>query len=264
MADSKFLETYPLYKKFKMTIPLMLHQIDKPAIKMPCSTCGTEQTFLMVNEYYEETRNAHSKTEGQVVRAKYLCMSCQRTFRYFLIKLDVAKKYIMKVGQDPAWEITPDKNLISMLGSHPENYKKGLICESQGYGIGAFAYYRRIVEEIIDGLLDDIVDLLPDEGRDRYLMALEKTKNTIVTQEKIDLVKNLLPPILRPSGMNPLSTLHSVLSEGLHAQSDDDCLEIAMTVREVLTFLVTQIATTKNSSSNFTASMQRLLEKKAK
>ena len=31
-----------------------------------------------------------------------------------------------------------------------ETLKKGLINESQGYGIGAFAYYRRIVEVVND------------------------------------------------------------------------------------------------------------------
>ena len=58
-----------------------------------------------------------------------------------------------KVGQSPAWDIVMDKELESLLGDHAYFYKSGLICESQRYGIGAFAYYRRIVEEVIDELL---------------------------------------------------------------------------------------------------------------
>lgn len=86
---------------------------------------------------------------------------------------------------------------------------------------------------------------------------------TTITQEKIDLVKDLLPPILRPGGVNPLSTLHSVLSEGLHQESDARCMELAMAVREVLEYLVNQLSTTKTASTTFTESMKKLLERKS-
>jgi hypothetical protein len=169
----------------------------------------------------------------------------------------------MKVGQEPPWDITPDRDLEKMLGQHSYFYKRGLICESQGYGIGAFSYYRRIVDEIIDELLSGISDLLSAEELGKYQEALEKTKNTTVTQDKIELVKDLLPPILRPNGMNPLGTLHTILSEGLHNETDDQCIELAMEVREVLEFLVNQITTTKNAGAKFTEGMQKLLDRRS-
>ena len=49
---------------------------------------------------------------------------------------------------------------------------KGLVSESQGYGIGAFAYYRRIVEEIIDEMLKQIGDLISGVDKERYAAAL--------------------------------------------------------------------------------------------
>jgi hypothetical protein len=151
-----------------------------------------------------------------------------------------------------------------MLGSRADYYEKGLISESQSYGIGAYAYYRRIIDEIIDELLDNIAELMADEERERYLEALEKTKKTTVTQDKISLVKDLLPSILRPEGMNPLSILHKVLSEGLHQESDERCIELAMEVREVLVFLVNQIATTKTAGTRFTEGMRKLLDRHKK
>jgi hypothetical protein len=170
----------------------------------------------------------------------------------------------MKVGQFPAWDIEGDPNIERLLGPRSDYYSKGLICESQSYGIGAFGYYRRIVEEIIDELLDEISCLLVDAELAKYQEALQQTKRTVGAQEKIDLVKDLLPPILRPNGMNPLATLHSALSEGLHADSDEACLEYAGTCREVLVFLVTQVAATGAASRSFTESMRKLLERKAK
>lgn len=63
-----------------------------------------------------------------------------------------------------------------MLGEREETFKKGLTCESQGYGIGAYAYYRRIVEEVIDELLDGIADLMSGEDKEKYMEALEEKK----------------------------------------------------------------------------------------
>jgi hypothetical protein len=170
--------------------------------------------------------------------------------------------YVMKVGQAPPWDITPDKALEKMLGTRSDYYRKALICESQSYGIGAFAYYRRIVEEIIDNLLAEITDLVEnDEQKETYQLALEQTKKTKIAQDKIALVKELLPDSLSPGGMNPLSVLHEVLSEGLHGQTDNRCMELSSDVRGALEFLVNQTATTKTAKVTFTESMKRLLER---
>lgn len=62
--------------------------------------------------------------------------------------------------------------------------------------------------------------------------------------------------------MNPLGILHSELSEGLHAETDENCLEIAAHVREILTFLVNQVIQSKSSATKFTDSMKAILDKK--
>jgi len=149
-----------------------------------------------------------------------------------------------------------------MLGKHQALYRKGLISESQGYGIGAFAYYRRILEEIIDGLLEQVEKLLASSEKESYLAALENVKKTRIVAEKINLVRDLLPPILCPDGKNPLSLLHGILSEGLHADTDERCLELAVETREILIFLAATIARTSNEAKIFTMKMQSLLEKK--
>jgi hypothetical protein len=111
--------------------------------------------------------------------------------------------------------------------------------------------------------LDSVGELIAEDEKQPYFKALEETKKTIIAQEKIELVKDLLPEILRPNGMNPLNLLHSTLSEGIHVETDDQCLEIAGSVREILVFLVNQILQTKESAKEFTTSMRKLLEKKA-
>lgn len=264
MPDKAFLEQSPLYRKVKtVTIAGTAGNLPKPNINMYCPTCKSNQTFSMMNEYWENYQHMNPPTSGDIYRLVYQCMHCRKFLRYFFVRVNEDHLHLIKVGQYPAWDISIEKHIEKLLSDNAEYFKKGLICESQGYGIGAFAYYRRVVEEIIGGLLEEIKDLLIDDEKDKFIEALEQTKKTIVAQEKIALVKDLLPPILRPEGMNPLSNLHSILSEGLHGLSDEDCLEYAIAIREVLLFLVNQIAASKQSSKEFTSSMRKILEKKS-
>lgn len=264
MPNKEFIETYPLYRKFKIEVPSTLNNIPLVSINMPCPTCKSKQTFLMTNQYYENFPHSKTISRGVGIRLVYLCTHCQKFERLFYVKIDENGKWLMKIGQHPAWEIKGEPNVERLLGKQSSYYIKGLVCESQGYGIGAYSYYRRIIEEIIDDLLDEISDLLSGDELAKYKHALDLTKKTIITQDKIELVKDLLPPILRPDGMNPLSTLHSMLSQGLHAESDEVCLEYAETCRKILVFLVNQISASNAASREFTESMRKLLDKKTK
>lgn len=261
MPDKTFLETYPLYRRFDFQYPGVLSSLPKPAVHMLCSECGSPQTFRMNNEYYENYSYSNVTSLGEVVRAQYVCSSGMKFMRYFFIALLDGRNHIMKVGQYPPWSIKTDPALVAMLGEQGAYYKNALICESQSYGIGAFAYYRRIVEEVIDELLDEIGELIPEEGAERYAEALAKTKQTHIAAEKIALVKDLLPGTLRPGDINPLSVLHTVLSEGLHDGSDEKCMEWAAEVRESLVFLVGQVRLTKSGRQRFTSQMRKLLDR---
>ncbi len=262
--NKEFLEEYSLFRKLKYEVPRTMDSIPKPPINMPCQNCGSIQTFNMINKYYEFHGYSNPESADEKVRLIYQCQSCRSFTRQFQIYISPDLDFIYKFGQYPEWEIKMDKNLEKTLGKHAKTFRKGLVCESQGYGIGAFAYYRRITEEIIDELLDSIADLIETEHQAEYQKALEETKKTRIAQEKIDLVKELLPTILRPSGMNPLGVLHSELSEGLHADTDENCLENASHIRDILTFLINQIIQSKEASKQFTTSMKSILEKKSK
>lgn len=282
MANKKFLEEYPLYKKFltnDFSNWTTLENLPKPAIHMHCLRCDSDQTFNMTNEYYEVDHNHNQDSVGKTLRARYLCSACKQSIRLFFIHfigsetITVKNKKgedeersimsMMKVGQNPSWSIKMDKELEKLLGNHSDFYKRGLVCESQGYGVGAFAYYRRIVEEVIDELLASVEDLITDsEEKKGYATALAEVKKTPATQEKINLVKDLLPDSLRPDGMNPLSALHSALSEGIHAEDEETCLEYAEAVRDTLVFLVNRLVRIKSEDKVFSASMRKILDKK--
>jgi len=265
MITKEFLEDYSLFRKLKSgPFSPELQKWKKLPINMHCEVCNSMQTFNMKNEYYHVGDGSNDmNASNRVLDLKYQCQSCKSFQRRFFIHVSNDVDTIYKVGQYPEWEIKMDKNLEKTLNKHSINFRKGLVCESQGYGIGAFSYYRRITEDIIDELLNSISDLIEEVHKKEYAEALEKTKTTRVTQEKIDIVKDLLPSILKPNGMNPLGVLHSELSEGLHASTDESCLENANHIKSILIFLINQIIQSKESAKSFSASMKSLLDKKA-
>lgn len=263
MPHREFIETYPLYKPLALQVPVTIDQLQKVSINMSCEECASNQTFVMTNEYWHGKPYSNFPSESAALSLEYVCVSCQSYERNFQIKVSDDRSSILKIGQYPSWDIRGDKNVERLLGEHKSYLRRGLICESHGYGIAAFAYYRRIVEETIDSLLDQIPQLLTGEELQIYNNALAETKKTRVTAEKIDLVKDLLPAVLRPEGMNPLRVLHETLSEGLHAETDDECLRSAEVVRSILTFLAAQIAAAAEARKSFTSGMRALLDRKA-
>ena len=130
-------------------------------------------------------------------------MGCKKYKRHFFIKVSENRDSITKIGQYPAGDISGNKDIEALLGDHKEYFRHGLICESQSYGIAAFAYYRRIVEEIIDELLNEIAGLMVGSEKAAYEAAFEKTKKTRVAAEKIDLVKDFVAPDFAAFGHEP-------------------------------------------------------------
>jgi hypothetical protein len=289
MITKQFLETYPLLRKLPVTFERVYHtqyggikgtyinNLPKPAINLYCKICNSLQTFNMENDFEHFSLKSGLSFEkytplGKILEARYLCASCNQHRYTFYIEFGTDKTpkkdaetfsgWIRKIGQSPPSEINIDKNLEKELGKEASLYKKGLVCESQSYGIGAYAYFRRITETTIDELLDSITNLIDEQDKEEYEKALEKVKKTRVTEEKIELVQDLLPSSLKPDGYNPLKALHAALSDGIHNKTDEECLELADTIRTVLVYLLEEIRNHKERSKRFSERMKKLLKEK--
>jgi hypothetical protein len=265
MPHKTFLEEYGLYRPFKEQVPERGDIIGYHSLNLPCPKCQREQTYRLGDVHELTTMSQHAfQTAGALLSIMYLCAACQEHRRYYFVQVSDDRSTITKVGQTPPWERNPDSVVAQMLGAHVGDFKKGLACELHGYGIGAYAYYRRIVEEVIDKILDYIADLIPPEERTEYDAALAEAKKTHVASEKIALVRGYLPAILRPGGVNPLGTLYGVLSEGLHDETDEECLELASTIRTALVPLVHHISAAREAGVGYNEAINKLQEWKAK
>ncbi len=273
MPNIEFLEEYALYRKFIYNLPESLDELNKVNINMRCPNCKETRTFRFLNHYLHEYKqpsmlgmnyptNFNLLKPNYIIHLNYVCAACEKFNRTFSLRIGEKKQYIEKVGQYPPWDISIKKKLRNILGEFSDYYKKGLICESHAYGIGANIYYRRIVDEIIGELLEDIKAFLDGEDRKKYEKVLEDTKKSKNAQDKIKLVKNLIPPILMIGSHNPLELLYKILSEGIHKKTDEECLEDAHIIRKTFVFLINNIIQKQKDKQEYYETM-KLLEKKA-
>lgn len=295
MFDRKFLESYGLYRKCWLKLEQPIHfGSDPPKFQHYCHHCDGMRTYHLLNKKIigespiansRDLRGAETAYPAPGITAgyEYSCGTCGSPDRIqFMIRYGIeglsfedyslytdrqiseqsmsGKVWAMKVGQFPAWSIDPPPELRRALQTHEDTYKRGSICESQGYGIGAFAYYRRIVENIIDELLADIGSLLTGAEQITYSAALADLNSTIVAKDKIAVVKEILPSFLRPRGINPLGTLHEALSVGIHELSEEDCLTLAEGIRTSLAMLAKHIALAKHDKDEYAKSMSSVRE----
>ena len=81
----------------------------------------------------------------------YQCSNCQKTTKTFSLAalwdgdgFTSGKCY--KYGEFPEYGPPTASRLIKLIGPDRDIFLKGRRCENQGLGIGAFVYYRRVVE----------------------------------------------------------------------------------------------------------------------
>jgi hypothetical protein len=197
----------------------------------------------------------------------YKCRHCKRGWKAFAIylKLESASHgTAMKLGEYPSFgSYTPPK-VISLIGPDREMFLKGRRAENRGLGIGAYAYYRRVVENQKNRILGEIIKVAKKVGAaSNVVHELEAAMKEAQFSKAIDSVKPAIPESLLIDGHNPLKLLHSALSSGLHEQDDAACLELAASIRIVLTDLSERIALTLRDHNELTSAVSKILQTRA-
>jgi hypothetical protein len=92
-----------------------------------------------------------------------------------------------------------------------------------------------VVENQKNRLLDQIIRAAKrrNAGQD-VIDTLTKAKDETQFSKAVENIKGALPNALRIKGHNPLTLLHNALSKGLHANSDEECLNLAHHIRVIL------------------------------
>jgi hypothetical protein len=235
-----------------------------PLIELHCATesCNGIRFFESSDIYHLERGKAaqHFVT--------YVCRNCKRQFKTYalrsLLNDERANGEMFKFGEIPAFGPPTPARVISILGSEREYYLKGRRAENQGLGIAAFAYYRRVVENQKNKIIDEIIRVAVKIGAPADVIEdLNAARNEAQFSRAVGAIKHGVPQALLVNGHNPLALLHSALSEGLHAQTDERCLELATAIRIVLTDLADRLGSALKEEVELNAAVSRLLKASA-
>ncbi len=233
-------------------------------IRMFCSNgkCGYETLWeLSDNKLYFG--------RAFISQKRYLCRNCgDNAVHYcFIWQEQKTSNLFVKVGQYPELEERIPEALAHALdGDDLKLYKNALRMRNFNLGVAAVSYMRRIIEN----RMNDMLEILHESAIAHNAPAELLTRHEAMRKEKrfsdkIDYAGELLPSSLRPPGKpNPMAILHELASEGLHAKSDAECVDIFDSCRRTFEYVFGKVRIETEDARNFVKGMADLAEKKAK
>lgn len=176
----------------------------------------------------------------------YQCRNCGQIGKYYALLLNLLPEaeelLAAKIGECPPFGPPIPTRVNSLIGTDRELFLKGRRAENQGLGLGAFAYYRRVVEDQWHRLIDEILRAADETNASSSIIeVLTKARGEKRFSAAVDMIKDGIPEFIKVGGRNPLTMLHDALSVGVHGMTDDECLSIAQDVRVILFTLAEQI-----------------------
>jgi hypothetical protein len=264
----EFLESTPAYveRRFENLI------IDLTAVSPTTTTPGFHtprlQLYCEVDDGVRGCDCGAARvvcTKYETVFLRYTCRDCgewHKTFALILVPVkDTNSLAAIKLGEYPPFGSHLAKRLKAMLSKTDlELYRKGLRTEREGHGIGAAAYFRRVVDNQWKALVKKLREAAeklgtPPEKLTVFDEALAQTQFSAA----VDMLKDAIPPkLLILDGRNPLTLLYKPLSIQLHDLTDEQCLQQAADIRVVLNETFDNISRVLKDDETLKAAVTRL------
>lgn len=264
----QFFETVPPEKSALVANPLsgphvgLGHNLMLTEIELHCPTTPSCDGFRL----FQPDQQAPAFTGHRYDRfVKFICRNCKKTVKVYAICFTCESQSqgtFYKYGEFPAFGPPTPSRVIKLIGPDKDLYLTGRRAENQGMGIGAFAYYRRVVEYQKNRMIDGMIRVVQKTATNSDVITeLEMAKQEAQFSKAVGAVRHGLPDTLLINGHNPLTLLHTALSGGLHAQTDSECLELARTIRRVLVDLSDRIDNALKDRRKLDDAVSRLMEK---
>lgn len=243
----------PLYKKIKIDKNTKVYNFfpyNDVRVECYCKECNTRRIFA-----FEDSRIAldgllagctpGSMTSGncdipknsigdklQNIDFFTFCALADCKHRMIIHFMKIDEETIMKIGQIPSIydlnENINNKKFLKLLGNEYANYYKSA-CSLYSFStfIGALIYLRRIFEKL---LIDTF-----NENKSQITITFDEFKKQRM-EDKIEILKQYLPPIMFEQGFN---TIYTKISDGVHNLTEEECssmfLVLKMGIEEILT-----------------------------
>jgi hypothetical protein len=231
-----------------------------PELQLHCPepTCNATMFFQS-----QETES--SLTQKWVKRfLTYWCRNCNKYSKMFALAVKLVDDELCeayKFGELPPFGPPLPARVLRLIQSDRELFLSGRRCENQGLGIGAFTYYRRVVENQWARLVDEIIRVGKAVGaQEATIKALEGARDEQQFSKAVKSLKDAIPPALLINGHNPLVLLHGALSQGVHNLTDEECLTLATSIRVVLVELADKLAQALKDEKELSDAVGHLLQ----
>jgi hypothetical protein len=232
--------------------------VAKPAIQLHCSKPKCERI-----QFFSSTDQGEVRFDAGDVFLHYRCRNCRVTEKVFAIRVREQSSYgghLTKIGEWPLFGPPLPARLQRLVQPDRAFLVKGFRSEIAGFGVGAFAYYRRVVEEEKDRLIDEMIKVCKKiPGAEKFVPVLEGAKKQVQFSKAVEEIADAIPDVLRIDGRNPLTLLHQALSRSLHSETDEHCLETAHAIRIVLAALAERMSEVLKEDAEVTKAVGKLL-----
>jgi hypothetical protein len=169
---------------------------------------------------------------------------------------------IMKIAEVPQFGPPLPARLQRLVQSDRDFLLKGFQSENKGFGIGASAYYRRVVEDHKNNLIDEIIETCRKiPAAENLIPNLEEARRETQFSKAIKRIGDAIPDALRIDRHNPPTLLRQALSRDLHSASDEECLQAASAIRIVLTELSERMSQITRENSELKTALGKLFGK---
>ena len=216
----------PPYHNFDLSTRVISNKIfsilsNEETIDAYCIWCEKEGVFRAYDYLSDNVSVPHWTTRHNgLIKIEYRCTrNDSHAYHTYYFK---AGNFLTKVGQFPSvadFQIPQVESYRKIL--EEEQYKeftRGIGLSAHGVGIGSFVYLRRVFENLIEEAHNKTKTENKSFSEEAYIRAR--------MDDKIEMVKEYLPEFLVEN-----RSLYAILSKGIHALSEDECLQYFETVK---------------------------------
>jgi hypothetical protein len=231
-----FLEHDPLYRDISIPSGFVKGDHWPSRITYYCQLDRADKTFHQRWEY--------ARLEAGISNIHFKCGDCETQELLFIVRAfdkgDASVGFAEKIGQYPPWRIAPSADITRFLGDQTDDlYRKALVSLSQGYGLGALAYLRRVVEDSARALVNLLAAFTEQEGGPpKAVTELRTLAEGKEIETMLKRAADLFPSHLRPGNTNPLATIYDAASIAIHREDDSTCAKKANAIVKALEYVI--------------------------
>ena len=242
--------------------PSSLPILIKPRLKLHCpdNFCNGVRFF----DAYQTKRVTLTEKWSRVF-LHYSCSNCRSRSKIFAIMArwnEAADEgEAVKLGEWPPFGPQVSVGTISILGKNKDLFLMGRRAEIQGLGIGAFAYYRRVIESQKDHMINEIIRVLRrTNSPEAQIEKLKSARTEKQFNKAVELISDAIPQALLINGYNPLALLEQAITKGSDARHDNEALKLATAIRIILTELAERLVRVLEDQTDLDTAVNYILQ----